>query len=99
MRRASIPLWTSGIVTLLSLATLALPLPAYARVRVSVGIGIPAPVVVAPAPVVVAPPPPVLVARPPLVVGGILRPSSSTLATWVLGALSSSLPLALMSHV
>jgi len=70
MKRASILLWTSGIVTLLSLATLALPLPAYARVRVSVGIGIPAPVVVAPAPVVVAPPPPVLVARPPLVLGG-----------------------------
>lgn len=58
MKRLRFVLGTFGIVTCLSIATLALPLPADARVHVSVGIGLP--VVVAPAPVFVAPPPAVV---------------------------------------
>ena len=52
---------TICLVTMGSLATLALPRPAHAGVCGGLGVPQPVPVVVAPTPVVLVPPPPVVV--------------------------------------
>ena len=57
MKRLSTMVRTVVVVTLLSVATLALPFSAHAGgVHVSVGIGLPFPVAVVPVPVILAPP-------------------------------------------